>query len=144
MVLASPEGGPLSEGKGPVEIGQIADHPMVLYRRSVGPGLYDRIIAGFERCGQTPKMIQEAPRVGSALNLVAAGMGITLVPVSLCAAHVEGVHYRPVISDPPLTASIMLACRKIDASQSVKFFIQTVRETMRSSDGPKSFQQDNP
>ena len=79
-------------------------------------------------------MIQEAPRVGAALNLVAAGMGITLVPVSLCAAHAEGVHYRPVISDPPLTASIMLAYRKTDASQSVKFFVQTVRQTMKSED----------
>jgi len=135
MVLASPEGGPLSREDGPVELARIADHPIVLYRRSAGPGLYDRIIAGFERCGLTPRVIQEAPRVGSTLNLVAAGMGATLVPASLCAAHAEGVHYRPVKSDPPLTASISLACRKTEASQSVKFFIQTVRETMRSGDG---------
>lgn len=131
IVLASPEGWPLSQGDTPVEISQLINQPLVLHRRVGGASLYDSIIALFERYEQTPMIIQEAPRVGSALNLVAAGMGISLVPESMCSLHLEGVHYRPVVSDPPIQANIMLAYRKNEASQAIKLFINTARQMIK-------------
>jgi DNA-binding transcriptional LysR family regulator len=126
LMLAMPAEARLA-GEGPVSLEQAAALPLVLYRRSAGPKLYDRIIAAFAGCGQTPRIIQEAPGAGAALNLVAAGMGSTLVPQSLCAAHSEAVAYRPLAADPPLTAPVLLAVRKSESSPAVRQFISTVR-----------------
>lgn len=134
MYLALPAEHPLASGDASqaVALSTLADQPLVLYRRHSGPGLYDRIIAAYASAGLTPQIMQEAPRVGSALNLVAAGLGVSFVPQSLCVSHADGVTYRPVDSDPPLLAPIMLACRKTEASEAVKSFIRIVRASMGS------------
>ena len=134
MYLAVPAEHPLAAGSQSkaVALTALADQPLVLYRRHAGPGLYDRIITAYASAGLTPQIVQEAPRVGSALNLVAAGLGVSFVPQSLCVSHSDGVAYRPVASDPPLLAPIMLACRKTEASEAVKSFIRIVRTSMGS------------
>ncbi len=122
---------PAEEGfasAGPVSLARAAALPLVLYRRSAGPKLYDRIIAAFAACGTPPRIIQEAPGANAALNLVAAGMGSTLVPQSLCAAHPEAVRYHPLAADPPLTAPVLFALRRSETSPAVRRFVSTVRE----------------
>ncbi|MBL1405867.1 MAG: LysR family transcriptional regulator [Rhizobiales bacterium] len=112
-----------------VNIKDLKDEPFILYRRSSWPGIYDRLISVLDNNGISPNIIQEAPQVGSALNLVAAGMGISVVPNSLCVSHTENVRYRSIKCKQTLSASILLACRKSDGSQAVKNFIQTARNT---------------
>lgn len=112
-----------------VNINDLKDEPLILYRRSSLPGIYDRLISVLEINGISPNIIQEAPQVGSALNLVAAGMGISVVPNSLCVSHTENVQYRRIKCKQTLSATILLACRKSDGSQAVKNFIQTARNT---------------
>ena len=130
MYLALPADHPLTgRSAKPLELHALADQPLILYRRASGPGLYDRIITACAGAGFTPQIVQEAPRVGSTLNLVAAGLGISVVPQSLCASHTEGIAYRPVKCEPPLLAPVMLACRKSESSEAVKSFIQIVRAT---------------
>jgi len=133
MCLAVPPGHALAgDTSRPVKLKDLAGQPLVLYRRASGPGLYDRIISACNRLGFEPQVVQEAPRVGSALNLVAAGLGISLAPQSLCASHTEGVVYRPIDSTPALIAPITLACRKSEASAAVKAFVRIARAAMKS------------
>jgi DNA-binding transcriptional LysR family regulator len=133
MYLAIPPGHPLAgDASKPVRLKELSDQPLVLYRRSSGPGLYDRIISACNRLGFVPQVVQEAPRVGSALNLVAAGLGISFAPQSLCASHTEGVLYRPIDCTPALVAPITLACRKSEASEAVKSFVRIARAAMKS------------
>lgn len=124
--LALPSGHNLLD-KEIVNIKELATEPFIMYRRSSLPGIYDRLISVLVSNGITPNIIQEAPRVGAALNLVAAGMGIAIVPESLCVSHSEDVGYRRIKCRQPLTTSILLACRKSDGSQAVKNFINTAR-----------------
>ncbi len=131
MRLALPAGHPLaSMDDRLIDLSDLAELPLVLYRRSSGPGLYDRIISAFGRRGVTPNIIQEAPRIGSALNLVAVGLGACFVPESLCVTHPEGVHYRAIEASSSLRAPIMLACRKSESSKGVKSFVQFARQIM--------------
>lgn len=132
MRLALPAGHPLAADQAtPVSLSQLAQEPLVLYRRSSGPGLYDRIISAFERRKVVPKIVQEAPRIGSALNLVAVGMGACFVPESLSVTHPKGVIYRTIERQALLSAPILLACRKSESSESVKKFVALARSTMK-------------
>ena len=73
--------------------------------------------------GQT----QEAPRIVSTLNLVAAGLGITIVPASLSRLPLEGVTYRPLTGRPAIKVPLNLACRRDDPSAATQAFIDQVR-----------------
>lgn len=128
IMLAMPVGHPLLTHE-TISAAQLGEYPLILYRRSAGPGIYDSVISALNKSDSSPNIIQEAPRVGAALNLVATGMGISFVPASLCSAHSEDIRYRPINITPPLTASILLACRKTENSVSVRSFINTARKT---------------
>lgn len=87
MVAALPAGHPLAQGDGtPLPLSALAAETFILYRRPSGPGLYDSILAGCHRAGFSPRVGQEAPRMLSTLNLVAAGLGVSIVPASILRA----------------------------------------------------------
>ena len=83
----------------------------ILYKRPGGPGLYDTIITACRGAGFSPHVGQEAPRIISTLNLVAAGLGVSLVPESLRRLQMDGVVYRELADNAQLTAPLILACR---------------------------------
>ena len=58
------------------------------------------------RAGFTPRLGQEAPRITSALSLVAVGLGVSLVPEMVVARSALDVIVRPL--NPPLTRTLAL------------------------------------
>ena len=105
----------------------LAAETFILYRRPDGRGLYDVIIAACAAAGFSPHVGQEAPRIVSTLNLVAAGLGITIVPASLSRLPLEGVTYRPLKGRPALKVPLNLACRADERSAATLGFIDLVR-----------------
>jgi DNA-binding transcriptional LysR family regulator len=137
MVLALPAGHPLAADGGtaapPLPLAAIAAEPLVLYRRRSGPGLFDAIIAACQRAGFSPAIAQEAPRIVSTLNLVAAGLGVSLVPESLGGLGMAGIAYRRLQPRPRLVAPLKLATRRTGHSAAAAHFVRLVRETARGS-----------
>jgi DNA-binding transcriptional LysR family regulator len=105
----------------------LAAEEFILYRRPDGRGLYDVIIAACAEAGFSPHVGQEAPRIVSTLNLVAAGLGITIVPASLSRLPLEGVTYRPLTGRPAIQVPLNLACRRDERSAATLAFIDQVR-----------------
>ena len=106
---------------------ELANETFILYRRPDGRGLYDVIIAACSAAGFSPHVGQEAPRIVSTLNLVAAGLGITIVPASLSRLPLEGVVYRPLRGKPALRVPLNLACRRDERSAATLAFIELAR-----------------
>ena len=115
----------------PLALVDLAPEPFVLYRRSSGPGLYDQIVGACHNAGFSPRIEQEAPRIVATLNLVAAGLGVTIVPESLGRMRFDGVVYRPLAAPPRLLAQIWLACRTLDHSAPAQRFVSLVRGEAR-------------
>lgn len=110
-------------------LSELAKETFVLYKRPGGPGLYDTIIAACKTAGFSPKVGQEAPRIISTLNLVAAGIGVSIVPASLQRLQMDGIVYRKLEDMPQLTAPLILACRNGENAAAVQRFIDLVRTT---------------
>src|SRR6266481_2357836 len=93
MVAALPAGHALAAGPAarPLALAALMTETFILYRRPLGPGLYDAIIAACQRAGYSPQIGQEAPRMLSTLSLVAAGLGVTLIPASMQRLGVAGI-----------------------------------------------------
>ena len=114
----------------PLPLTQLANETFILYKRPGGPGLYDAIITACRGAGFSPRVGQEAPRILSTLNLVAAGLGVSIVPESLSRLQMDGVLYRPLAHEPPLQAPLILACRRGEQSAAVQRFIDLVQSSV--------------
>jgi len=121
MVAALPTDHALA-GAGEVALAALAEETFVFYRRPTGPGLHDAIVAACLRAGFSPMVGQEAPRMSSTLGLVAAGLGVSIVPASMQRMNVEGVVFIPFKGDPGLAAPLLLVTRRRDRSPIVAAF----------------------
>jgi DNA-binding transcriptional LysR family regulator len=130
MLVALPTGHALAtELSEPVALAELAKHTFILYKRPGAPGLYDSIITACRGAGFSPRVGQEAPRIVSTLNLVAAGLGVSIVPESLRRLQMDGVVYRELADDARLTAPLILACRRGENSAAVQRFIDVVQRS---------------
>jgi DNA-binding transcriptional LysR family regulator len=137
MVAALPDTHPLAPHPGrrdaSLPLAALAGETFVVYRRPSGPGLYDAIFAACHAAGFSPRIGQEAPRIVSTLNLVAAGLGIALVPASLRRMNMDGVAWRRLAGAAQPKAPLNLASRRGEASPAVRTFLDLVKRTARAS-----------
>jgi DNA-binding transcriptional LysR family regulator len=131
MVAVLPAGHRLAAGAAAARLSLIAleGETFILYRRPLGPGLYDAIIAACQRAGYSPRIGQEAPRMLATLSLVAAGLGVTLIPASMQRIGMEGLAYRAIQRKAGLVAPLNLACRRGETAPAARRFLALVRAT---------------
>lgn len=135
MLVALPQGHPRARSRS-IPLAALSLEPFVLFPRSVGSGLYDEIIAACHRAGFSPRIGQEASQVTSIVNLVAAGLGISLVPASMQRVQSEGVAFRPIRDDAPL-ARMSLVWREGDDMPTVQRMLALARNIARQADPPR-------
>ncbi|AYR25657.1 LysR family transcriptional regulator [Herbaspirillum rubrisubalbicans] len=113
MVAALPIDHPLAEhGKRKsIALHALAEQAFIMTRRPNGPGLYDTIIAACHAAGFSPQVTQEARKNLSTLSLVAAGVGVAVIPASMTRVNAEGVVYLKLTGAPELKAPLHLAYR---------------------------------
>jgi DNA-binding transcriptional LysR family regulator len=107
----------------------LADLPLIIFPRELGPPLYDQIMRLFGDAGVSPRLEQEAVQMSTILGLVSAGMGVAIVPESITALRVDGVRYLPVrgADDSSPTTGIYLVQRKHERSSVVERFVEQLR-----------------
>src|SRR5690606_7436072 len=114
-----------------LSLAALADESFVLFPRKVGSPLYDLVVGYCQRTGFTPRIEQEAIQMQTIVSLVAAGMGVALVPASLKHLKRTGVIYRPLQERSPLM-EIGLVWRANDDSPAVAAFIAAARTCARA------------
>ncbi len=94
MVVVLPATHPLANTKR-IRLQQLANETFVLVRRPGAPGIYADFITACRKEGFDPHVVHEVPRMAAGINLVAAGLGVTVVPSSMQRYGQYGVVYRP-------------------------------------------------
>lgn len=107
MVVALPASHPLAKRK-TLPLAVLAREPFILFPRLVGLSLYDDVVRACREAGFELTVAQEAPQISSVVNLVAADLGVSIVPASISQIKLAGVAYRP-IEGPPAVARLALA-----------------------------------
>ena len=107
MVVALPASHPLAKQK-TLPLALLAKEPFILFPRLVGLSLYDDVVRACREAGFELTVAQEAPQISSVVNLVAADLGVSIVPASISQIKLAGVAYRP-IEGPPAVARLALA-----------------------------------
>jgi DNA-binding transcriptional LysR family regulator len=83
---------------GPLTMKGIQEQPFILIDRGVSATYHDHCISLCDRSGFTPRIVYEPNDMFTILNLVSAGIGVSLVPRAARAMHVSGVKFAPVHS----------------------------------------------
>jgi DNA-binding transcriptional LysR family regulator len=121
MVAALPASHPAAVQQA-VDLATLKLDPFLLFPRPNGPALYDSIIGACRKAGFEPMIGQLVPQLASVITLVAADLGVSIVPVSMSQLQISGVAYRAIAGEAP-TARLALAHRRGETSAIVRNFI---------------------
>lgn len=102
LLAAVPAAHPLSGA--PVRIADLRDQPLILYPRNAGIGLYWKVQELCSKAGFRPHMVQEARDASTIVGLVAAGIGIAVVPSGTDCIRLEGVVYQRLLEKTAVSA----------------------------------------
>lgn len=131
LVVALPENHVLA-AQPRVSLRSLATEPFILFPRTLAPGLYDQIISLCQQADFSPKVLQQAIQMQTIVSLVAAEMGISIVPISLQNLQRTGVVYRP-LKEPTPEAAIALVWRRNDPSPTIQRFLEVVEKIVSAS-----------
>lgn len=104
----------------------LAGQPFILYPDRPRPSYADHVLACFRRAAVVPTIVQEAHDIQTAVGLVAAGIGVTLVPASVARLRGEDVIYVPM-GDEDLRSPVIVSYRADDRSDLLRKFIAFAR-----------------
>jgi DNA-binding transcriptional LysR family regulator len=113
----------------PLPLRSLADETIIVQGGRLG--MYSDVIAACRLAGINPR-IEEGPRLASTLNLVAVGLGVSLVPASLQRMHVDGVTYRFLKGPHKPVAPLILASRRGDPSAVVRGLLNFVKQAAKN------------
>ena len=114
-----------------IRLGDLSHEPFILYPRANGSLLYDSIIAACQSAGFSPRVAQESPQMASMVSLVAAGVGVTLVPESICQLRPAGVRYVPIQGQKPLSM-LWLVAQRAPTPPAVDNFLRHAERVFKS------------
>ena len=123
LVAALPQSHPLNK-KRSLKLSDLANEPFILQPRPPSPHT-DNTIQIFANAGFTPQIVQTVEEIHTALGLVAAGIGITLLPSSIQNMQNRGIEYRNLIKPTPVL-EMKMGYREDESSPALARFIETV------------------
>lgn len=128
LLVALPEQHPLAS-RLRIPLQALAGESFIIFPRHLGPAFYDQIITLCQQAGFSPNVVQEAIEMQTIVSLVAAEIGVALVPASIRHWQRVGVMYRELEGETTMT-TITMAWRKDDTAPVLHTFLNAVREVM--------------
>lgn len=114
LVAVMPIDHPLAGG-GPVHLEALLGEPLIVYPRPARPSYADQVLGIFHDLGLQPRIVREVREVQTAIGLVAAHVGFSIVPASVQRMKRDDVAYVPIV-DSPAHSPIMMIHRAGDVS----------------------------
>lgn len=134
LVLAVPAGSPLVASP-PARVRALNGLDFVWGPRHSSPLYYDRLSAYFTRLGLVPRVVQQGADNITILSLVAAGLGISIVPGDCRWSSPPGVHFIDMAELRECDMSIHFAWNRHNHSPALQNFIHIVRGSPAPADG---------
>jgi DNA-binding transcriptional LysR family regulator len=112
LVVAIQEDHPLAR-RPSLSLSQLKGEPFVMYPREAGTGLYWQILDICAHAGFRPRVAREVLEPSTIIGLVAAGVGVAIVPEGIQCIRFDGAIYKP-LTDLSAYSALYLACRQDD------------------------------
>ncbi|GCE29095.1 LysR family transcriptional regulator [Dictyobacter alpinus] len=129
LVAVLPENHALA-GKQSLAVNELAEEPFILYPHTSSSVFHDLIVGECNRAGFTPIVAQEVSEIRTLLGLVAAGLGVSLIPSTVTLFRPQGIVYLP-LRDSTTDYTIAMTWQHNDSSSLVQEFLAVAREVIK-------------
>ncbi|MEZ5705347.1 MAG: LysR substrate-binding domain-containing protein [Burkholderiaceae bacterium] len=113
---------------GSVSLGRLCEEGLILVRSPGAPGLYAELLALCRAQGLQPRVVAEVARMMSNLNLVAAGVGVSVVPQSMAGVHGHAIAYLALEGGDTIDAPLTMVTRGDEGHLPARRFIELARQ----------------
>ncbi|SEJ13759.1 MULTISPECIES: LysR substrate-binding domain-containing protein [unclassified Variovorax] len=112
----------------PLPLAKLCEEGIILVRRPGAPGLYADLLALCHAKGLRPRVVAEVDRMMTNLNLVAAGVGLSVVPASMTGVHAHAIAYARLADGGQLDAPLTLVSRAEEDNLPAQHFATLLRQ----------------
>jgi len=127
LVVALPIGHSLLDRAEPLSLAALISEPLIVYPVTPRPSYADQVLSILRQRGLKPALTREVRELQTALGLVAAGVGLSIVPDAVQRFRRDEIVYR-ALQDQTATSPIIMCSRASDQSPEVAEFLKLVRE----------------
>ena len=106
-------------GRAVLSVQDLRAEPFVTYPREAGTGIYWQVVELCAKAGFRPRVVREVLESSTIIGLVAAGVGVAIVPADINCIRFEGVQYKK-LSDSQAVSSLYVAQRESDPSEHLR------------------------
>ena len=112
-----------------VSLRELAREPFVFFDPHVGTGLYDDILGLLRRYDLTPTIAQEVGEAMTIIGLVAAGLGVSILPASFRRVQLSEMCWLPIEEQDAVSEMWLVWSKHREQGQAARRF----RESLRAS-----------
>jgi DNA-binding transcriptional LysR family regulator len=120
-----------------IDLADLRDEWFISFPDNPPSTMYTTMRTACETVGFTPRIRQVVADSAALVALVAADMGVAIVPASLRHLRINGSTFRP-LRTPHITTGLALAYRETEVNPLVRQFLETARTVVRSRDAVTS------
>ena len=131
LLAALPHQHPLAQSPAPLPLRALAHEPWIWFARQYDPPTYDYMLRLFEQADFRPRVAQEVSQQNVFIDLVAAGLGVSLVPESIRRLPSGAVFFRDIAAPQPIV-EFQVVWRRGETSPFVQAFLAVAREVAAS------------
>ncbi|QGN38289.1 LysR family transcriptional regulator [Klebsiella oxytoca] len=109
-----------------VSLRELAREPFVFFDPHVGTGLYDDILGLMRRYGLTPVITQEVGEAMTIIGLVAAGLGVSILPASFRRVQLSDMCWLPIEEQDAISEMWLVWSKHREQGQAARRFRESL------------------
>jgi len=133
LLVALPDYHGLCARSEPLSMAELAREPLIVYPRRPRPSYADQVLSAFKDRGLIPGEIHEVQELQTALGLIAAGVGIALVPASVQRLRRDEVVYRQ-LEETSIVSPIIMSTRLEDDTPELALLVKLAQKIYANQD----------
>ncbi len=137
VIAALPRGHRLLDEDRPLHLEDLAADTLIVFPKTPRPSFADQVLGLYRNRGLRPNSVLEVRDVQTALGLVAADAGISLVTASVKQLRRDNVDYRP-LGDEQAVSPLFMSHRASDTSNDIRLMLDVIREVYRANNVPNT------
>jgi DNA-binding transcriptional LysR family regulator len=102
----------------------IKERPFIFFNKEYAPHYYDKLVEVCHRLGFNPNIVHEVNNVHSIVQLVEAGLGVSILPLSLKQQYAGLQLSFFDLADMPVNTEVVLAYKRSNLNSALKWFIE--------------------
>src|SRR6266849_6146431 len=130
LVVAIPKDHPRAASSS-LSLADLKNEAFIMYPRRAGTGIYWQVMDLCTTAGFRPRVVREVLESSTIIGLVAAGVGIAVVPMDMNCIRFAGVTYKS-LDDAGAYTTLHLAQRGSDRSEHLRSLYEVLMQYARS------------